>query len=291
MQDKMDTGSVARGNVAGRPQKMSHDGAEEGADSREALEFLHQNADLKRRVHELTKQLEAVNQALEDFCYSISHGLRAPLMGMSGFSQVLLEVFSDRLDGDALDYLKQINLASQRMSRMIGGLVKLSLSIRGELRRVRLDLSATAERICRELSRAERGRQVEWSVEAGLHAWGDTHMIEVVLRNLLENAWKFTAGRAKAEVRFYAERIRGEMFFCVTDNGAGFDMGCAQKLFQPFQRLHGEDEFAGIGIGLATAQRIVQRHGGVLRAKGIPGQGATFRFTLPSEEGEETEAP
>ncbi|HEX9024505.1 MAG TPA: ATP-binding protein [Geobacteraceae bacterium] len=292
MRDNKGIDGTACGNIGTGSRGSVRTTGEKGADgAAEAMEWQRVNAALERRVIELTREREAANRTLEEFCYSISHGLRAPLMAMSGFSQVLLEIFADRLDGEALEYLKQIDTASQRMSQMIGGLASMSLCISGEFRRVPLNLSAMAEHICRELSRAEPERRVQWRVEPGLRALGDSRMIEVVLRNLLENAWKFTAGQARAEVSFYAERIRGELFYCVADNGAGFDMACAKKLFRPFQRLHGQDEFTGIGIGLATAQRIVHRHGGVLKAKGAPAHGATFRFTLPSEERQETEAP
>jgi signal transduction histidine kinase len=170
------------------------------------------------------------------------------------------------------------------MAQLIDGLLTLSRSTRGELRRDQVDLSALALCIRSELERLEPGRRVQWLIEPGLSAQGDGSMIEVVLRNLLGNAWKYTCRTAEPAIRVYSELEEGERMFRVADNGAGFDPAHAGKLFQPFQRLHRQDEFPGIGIGLATAQRIVCRHGGVLRAAGTPGGGATFSFSLPGGE-------
>jgi PAS domain S-box-containing protein len=239
------------------------------------------NAELERRVDERTAELRAANQELEGFAYAVSHDLRAPLRAMSGFSQALLEDYGPRLDGEARAFLDQIALASGRMGELIDGLLTLSRSTRGELQRDRVDLSALAQRVLAELAAAEPARRVSWKIQPGLAARGDSRMIEVVLTNLLSNAWKYTARSEAPMIRVYSEQDGGERYVCVADNGAGFDMAYANRLFQPFQRLHRQDEFPGIGIGLATVQRIVHRHGGTIRARGAPGQGATFSFTLP----------
>jgi light-regulated signal transduction histidine kinase (bacteriophytochrome) len=163
---------------------------------------------------------------------------------------------------------------------LIDGILTLSRSTRGELRREPVDLSALARRLLMEHQQAEPARRVDWEVQPGLDAQGAPPMLEAVMVNLIDNAWKYTAKTAAATIRFDAEDQAGERWFRVTDNGAGFDMAYAERLFKPFQRLHRQDEFPGIGIGLATVQRIIHRHGGTIAAVGAPGQGATFRFTL-----------
>jgi len=238
------------------------------------------NADLERRVIERTAELSAANRELDAFAYAVSHDLRAPLRAMSGFSQALVEDYGDTLEGEAKSYLEQIGIASRRMSELIDGLLVLSRSTRGELRRDTVDLSALAQRLLAELARDEPARQIAVEVAAGLQARGDARLLEAVMRNLLGNAWKYTAHTAAPSIRVYAEERDGVRYFCVADNGAGFDMAHANRLFQPFQRLHRQDEFPGIGIGLATVQRIVHRHGGVIGAIGEPGKGALFYFTL-----------
>ncbi|MDD5390139.1 MAG: PAS domain S-box protein [Gallionellaceae bacterium] len=238
------------------------------------------NAGLERRVAERTVELSAANRELDAFAYAVSHDLRAPLRAMSGFSQALLEDYGDQLQGEARVYLGQIDSASARMSELIDGLLALSRSTRGELRRDVVDISALSELLLAELARGEPERRVTVEIEPGLAARGDARMIEVVLRNLLGNAWKYSAHAAAASIRVYGEETDGARRFCVADNGAGFNMAHAGKLFQPFQRLHRQDEFPGIGIGLATVQRIVHRHGGTIAAWGEPGKGATFCFTL-----------
>ena len=247
---------------------------------RTASQIVQLNLELTQTV----SQLQGANQELEAFAYSVSHDLRAPLRAIGGFSQALLEDFGDRLEAEARDYLNEIVTGAGHMAQLIDGLLTLSRCTRGELRRDQVDLSTLAQRIRCELERLEPGRRVHWLVAPGLSAQGDERMIEVVLRNLLGNAWKYTCHAAQPTIRVYSELEEGERLFRVADNGAGFDMAHAAKLFQPFQRLHRQDEFPGMGIGLATAQRIVHRHGGTIKAIGAPGAGATFSFTLPCGE-------
>lgn len=255
------------------------------ARKRAAFEIEQLNQELNHTV----SQLQGANQELEAFAYSVSHDLRAPLRAMSGFSEALVEDFGDKLEAEAREYLYEIVVGSRHMGLLIDGLLTLSRSTRGELRRDRVDLSVMADRIRCELEKSEQQRRVEWRIEPGLSAGGDARMIEVIMRNLLDNAWKYTAGMADPIIRVYAELEGSERFFCVADNGAGFDIAHAEKLFQPFQRLHRQDEFPGIGIGLATAQRIVHRHGGTIHATGAPHNGATFCFSLPYGEEQERE--
>jgi signal transduction histidine kinase len=246
---------------------------------------------LNQELNHTVAQLQGANQELEAFAYSVSHDLRAPLRAMGGFSQALMEDFGDKLEAEARDYLDEIVIGSRHMGQLIDGLLTLSRSTRGELRHDRVDLSVMADRIRVELEKSEPQRRVEWQVEAGLSTGGDSRMIEVIMRNLLDNAWKYTTGTAEPVIRVFAELEGSKLFYCVADNGAGFDMAHAGKLFQPFQRLHRQDEFPGIGIGLATAQRIVHRHGGLFHATGIPHKGATFRFSLPYGEKQQGDEP
>jgi PAS domain S-box-containing protein len=249
------------------------------------------NATLETRVALRTAELTAANEELEGFAYAVSHDLRAPLRAMTGFSQALVEDCSDHLDAEARGYLDQIVRGGRHMAALIDGLLRLSRSTRGQLHRDRIDLSALASAILDELAAADPGRRVTVDVAPDLVTRGDTAMIDVVMRNLLDNAWKYTTDIPDARIRVDATGEGRDRVFRVSDNGAGFDMAHAAKLFQPFQRLHRQDEFPGIGIGLATAHRIVRRHGGELRATGIKGHGATFAFSLPLEGETESTAP
>lgn len=241
------------------------------------------NTGLEQRVAERTAELQAANRELDAFAYAVSHDLRAPLRAMNGFSQALLEDYGEKLDGEARDNLAEIILASSNMGALIDGLLTLSRSSRGEVTRERIDLGAMAARIRSELERSEPGRRLEWSIESEVWVDGDSRMLEIVMRNLLGNAWKYTAATTAAHIGFYADNSAGQRCFCVADNGAGFDMRHADRLFKPFQRLHRQDEFAGIGIGLATVKRIIQRHGGNIAATSEPGKGAIFSFSLSPE--------
>ena len=256
--------------------------AEMAERQRAESEVLRLNAELEVRVRQRTAELESANQELESFAYAVSHDLRAPLRALSGFSQALLEDYAERLDGEARVFLDQIGSASRRMGELIDGILTLSRSTRGELRRDPVDLSTLAHRLLSERARAEPHRQVVWEVAPELCVAGDPTMLEVVMVNLIDNAWKYTAKTPNATIRVTTEDRAGKRWLCVADNGAGFDMAYAERLFQPFQRLHRQDEFPGIGIGLATVQRIIHRHGGTIEAAGTPGGGATFRFTLPT---------
>src|SRR5271157_164625 len=241
------------------------------------------NAGLERRVVERTTQLEAANKELESFSYSVSHDLRAPLRSIDGFSQVLLEDYTDKLDAAGQDALKRVCAAAQRMAQLIDDILKLSRVTRSEMRLETVSLSAMAHAVLDELQRTQPERQVDCVIAEGIVVKGDTQLLRAVLENLLGNAWKFTGKQGYARIEFGMSQRGGERAFFVHDNGAGFDMAFVNKLFGAFQRLHPVEEFPGTGIGLATVQRIIHRHGGRVWAEGALAQGATFYFTLPEE--------
>jgi signal transduction histidine kinase len=232
------------------------------------------------RAH-LAAELERKNRELEAFSYSVSHDLRAPLRSIDGFSQALVEDYGGQLDDRARDYLKRIRANAQRMGALIDDLLTLSRVTRAELHLGPVDLAVLANEVVAELRRRETGRQARITIEPNQPVEGDRGLLLIVLENLIGNAWKFTAKVERAEITVGSMVMNGERACFVRDNGAGFDMQYAGKLFSPFQRLHAVADYAGTGIGLATVHRIVDRLGGRVWAESAPNQGATFFFTLP----------
>ncbi len=238
------------------------------------------NTELEDHVSQRTAELQASLKELESFSYSVSHDLRSPLRGINGFSRLLLDDYGDRLDEHGREYLRRICSATLRMSELIDGMIDLAQLTREPLHVTEVDLSRLAESVARDLTSAEPERRVVFTAAPGVRVRGDERLLRVVLLNLLANAWKFTARREIAHIAFGMSRTGNANAYHVSDDGAGFDMKYADKLFGAFQRLHGVNEFAGTGIGLATVQRIVQRHGGLVWAEGEIDKGATFYFTL-----------
>jgi len=241
------------------------------------------NKDLEQRVVERTAQLEATNRELDAFSYSVSHDLRAPLRAINGFSEALLDEYGDQLNEEGKTYLRYLQEGSHEMSDLIDGLLTLSRSTRGEIIMERVDLSAMAAIVKEELRKAEPERRVNFSIAPDVKAVADPRLLKVVMENLLGNAWKYTSRTAEAHIEFGVEEQDGEIVFFVADNGSGFDMAYADKLFLPFHRLHKSSEFSGIGIGLATVERIIRRHDGRIWAQAAKGKGSTFYFTLGQE--------
>lgn len=238
------------------------------------------NEELENRVLERTAQLQAVNKELESFSYSVSHDLRAPLRTIDGFSQAIMEDYSDKLDDDGKRYLQRVREGSQQMAQLIDDMLTLSRLTRGEIRKETVDLSLIARNIAADLQAHEPGRNVDFIIRDGLEVQADKHLMQAVLQNLLGNAWKFTSHHPSALIEFgMKETPEGPVYF-VKDDGAGFDMAYVDKLFGAFQRLHDAHEFPGTGIGLATVQRVINRHGGKIWAEGTVEKGAAFYFTL-----------
>lgn len=252
---------------------------------RAAEEKLHLlNLELEQRVALRTAELESANKELETFSYSVSHDLRAPLRAIDGFSKIVLEDYSNQLDEQGKNYLDRVRAATQRMGDLIDDILSLSRITRLELRYETVNLSAIANEVLEELQKDQPERKVDRHVEPKLVAEGDPQLLRVLLTNLLGNAWKYTGKTAAALIGLGAIRnADGTTDFYVRDNGAGFDMAYVDKLFSPFQRLHSSAEFQGTGIGLATVQRIIHRHGGKIRGDGVPNHGATFYFSLPAK--------
>ena len=238
------------------------------------------NAELEQRVRDRTAQLEAANKELGAFAYSVSHDLRAPLRGIDGWSLALEEEYGAQLDPQANGYLQRVRSETQRMGMLIDDLLQLSRVTRSEIRYDRVDLTSLASTIAARLREAQPGRPMEFLIAPGLTAVGDARLLDIALSNLLGNAAKFTAPRIPARIEFGQAQENGAPAYYVRDNGVGFDMAYASTLFGAFQRLHKASEFPGTGIGLATVQRIIHRHGGGVWAKSAPDQGATFYFTL-----------
>lgn len=240
---------------------------------------------LNQGLRQAILELKAVNHELEAFSYSVSHDLRAPLRSIDGFSQALLEDYGDRLDGTGQDFLDRIRAATQRMGNLIDDLLTLSRVTRTSINMEAVNLSQIARRIASDLHQGQPTRLVELTIAPELHGRGDAHLLHVVLENLLNNAWKFTSKQPQSTIEFGTiPQANGITTYFIKDNGAGFDMAYVDKLFSPFQRLHGMQDFPGNGIGLATVQRIIHRHGGRVWAEGSIDRGATFYFTLAEAE-------
>ncbi|REL38711.1 PAS domain-containing sensor histidine kinase [Rhodohalobacter sp. SW132] len=238
------------------------------------------NDELENKVIERTKMLQIANKELEAFSYSVSHDLRAPLRSIDGFSQALIEDYGHSLDDTAKNYLTRVRSAAQRMSTLIDDMIKLAKVSRTTIEKKNINLSEIVESIGRGLHENEKERDAEFVIQPGIKAIGDKNLLQVALQNLMENAWKFTSKNEETRIEFGKTQREGETHYFIKDNGAGFDMNYAGKLFTPFQRLHKEREFPGTGIGLSTVQRIVHRHLGKIFAEGEPGSGAVFYFTL-----------
>lgn len=235
---------------------------------------------LEELVEERTAELNAVNRELEAFCYSVSHDLRSPLRAINGFSTVLQEDYDEVLGPDGQDYLRRIRNGTEHMGHLIDDLLQLSRVTRDDVTRTTMDLSALAKVIADKLRGENPHQRVNVTIADGLRARGDERLLRVALENLLDNAWKYTRNSDPGEIVFGITREGENPVFFIRDNGAGFDMQYANKLFGAFQRLHRASEFEGTGIGLAIVQRIIQRHGGHVWAEAAPGAGATFFFTL-----------
>jgi len=244
----------------------------------EALQKAHD--ELEQRVQERTTELNNINKELEAFSYSVSHDLRAPLRAIDGFSQALLEDYEEQLDSSGQNHLQRVRLAAQRMSTLIDDLLNLSRVTRSEMHREKLDLSAVCRSIAEELQREAPDRKVDFVIAEGLTVEGDSQLLRVAVENLLGNAWKYTSAHSRARIEFGLQQDNGRPAFFVRDDGAGFDPRYSDRLFGAFQRLHAMTEFPGTGVGLATVQRIIRRHGGEIWAEGAVEKGATFYFTL-----------
>lgn len=237
-------------------------------------------ANLERAVEERTAELERANRELQAFSYSVAHDLRAPVRAAQGFTQLLIDHCGDGLDETAHRFIDRSRVACDRMNELIDALLELSRSTNAELRTGDVDLSAVASEVIAELRAGDESRQVVFEAQGGLSASCDPALIRIVMENLLQNSWKYSAPREKAEIHFGSVVYGGGKAFFVRDNGVGFEAKYTPKLFQAFQRLHKASEFSGTGIGLATVRRIVERHGGRVWAEGAVGQGATFYFSL-----------
>ena len=229
---------------------------------------------------ELVRDLEHKNRELESFSYAVSHDLRAPLRRIDSFSRAILESQSDKLDESGRRYLDRVREASQQMSQLIDDVLYLSRVTRADLREQDVDLSSLAQLILTRLQESEPARKAEVKIRPGVIVTGDGQLLRIALENLIENAWKFTSKQAESRIEFGVTQASGEPTYFIRDNGAGFNMTYVDRLFGPFQRLHAHGDFPGSGIGLATVQRIIHRHGGRVWAEGLVGQGATFQFTL-----------
>jgi len=240
--------------------------------------------ELEKKVEERTAQLEFANRELEFFSVSVSHDLRSPLQSISGFSE-MLEAYREKLDDTGKDYLSRIRHGAERMGELIEDFLRLSHVVRSEMHPVEVDLSLISREVLADLAQAHSGRQVEIFIMGGMLVHADIRLIKVAVENLLHNAWKYTSKTKEARIEVREQvATDGHRTFLVRDNGVGFDMAHAGRLFTAFQRLHESPDYEGSGIGLAIVQRIIQRHGGEVWAEAEPGNGATFFFTFPERE-------
>jgi len=244
--------------------------------NKEYWDALHNTVLLDQRAREL----EASNQELESYSYSIAHDLRTPLRSIIGFSQLLLEDGRDKFDESEKNDLKRVISAGKHMAQLIDDILELSRITRGDVANRDTDLSEIALALAQQLTDEDPGRSVTFNIQPGLRTVGDSSLLNIALHNLISNAWKFTAKKDNAEIVFNSKKEGNEMVYCLCDNGVGFDMAYADKLFRPFSRLHSEIDFPGTGVGLATVQRVIFRHGGRIWAEGAPGKGACFYFSL-----------
>jgi len=256
----------------------------EAAEARAARE-------LAQTREKLLQELKHKNHELESFSYSVSHDLRAPLRAIDGFAAILLNDYAKVLDDEGKSHLKRICDAKEKMAVLIDALLELSRVGRLEMQQGQIDLSRMAESIMADFQHADRARKVKVNIEKNIMATGDAALLRVVLTNLLNNAWKYTANAAAPQIEFLTTPHESGLAYVIRDNGAGFDMRYANKLFGAFQRLHSDHEFKGTGIGLATVQRVIRRHGGNVWAESAPGRGATFYFTLPTGRDDSSPAP
>jgi len=238
------------------------------------------NVELERQVSKRTQELQAANSELESFSYSVSHDLRAPLRSIEGFSSLLEKEYGEKLDERGRDYFRRVRGGATRMGRLIEDLLNLSRISRQEMHRGQVNLSALAQEAADELQAAEPERRVEWVIAPDISTEGDSGLLRIALENLIGNAWKYSSKRESARIEFGVGQWNGTSAFFVRDNGDGFDMAYADKLFGAFQRLHTPEEFPGTGIGLATVKRIIHRHDGEVGAESRVHEGATFYFTL-----------
>jgi signal transduction histidine kinase len=246
-------------------------------------ELAHAYEGLERRVEERTADLLEANQELEAFSHSLAHDMRSPIMAVETFVEILLEDCAGKIGETSLDQIRYIGRAVNRINELTNDLLRLARASRADMLLGAVDLSAMVDALAQDLQLTHPARQVEFVIAAKVHALGDQSLLRIALENLLNNAWKFTGKTPHAKIEFGSDASSGEKVYYLRDNGAGFEMEKAGKLFGNFVRLHSADDFPGTGIGLATAQRVIRRHGGRVWAEAKPGQGATFYFVLNAE--------